>query len=93
MVEYTLKYGTLVITGKMVSRIQREEIYTRNDTQESIVEYCHVVGSGDISNRVSKDIEDESYRAYTEDCPCCYLGFAHSTNKHDLYIKRRTHER
>ena len=84
------KSGTIQQTGIMTGCEQRQEVYTRNSDGGSITESCFAVDSCDHSPRVDNDPESENHRRYDAACSCCWLGFAHSVNKHDQAIKAGT---
>lgn len=73
--KYTLRYGTLELTGRMISTSQREEVYV-NRAGEAFVESCFVVNALDCSPRVtSTDRTSPNFRQYSASCSCCWLGF------------------
>lgn len=88
MTTYTLKYGTLEITGIMYSRTQRTDKYT-NKAGDIFYENCHVTDFSDDSAHVAMyDRESPHYRQYNPACSCCFLNFTHSTNLHDRNISQ-----
>ena len=83
---YTLTFGILEITGRMISATQREEKFIANEGH-IVTEWCHCVDEKDNSPRVETfSRRSENFRHYNPICSCCYLGFNHFTALHDKNI-------
>lgn len=86
MTTYALTFGTLKITGKMVSRAVREEYYADRDGNV-FTEYCHVTDKNDASPRVVSDEKSSFYLRYNAGCSACFLGIIHSHDLHNRSIQ------